>query len=218
MNRVDVGGEPARRLRLTDRDQALGMQAPERIDAAAVVEQRHAGLREHLVCGRLRGLRLGHVEAGISRLQGNVVAQEVHGHLLRRHRDVGVSLRQHDREQRQEVDVDVVARAGIHPLDDDGAIEAMRVDRTAHDHPALVGALRGGSGEEELLLADAERRQVDRRRVEDHARRSGLHRRRRDRRRIGVRGPPGAIMAIRLATRPPKTSARDLASRTKPVM
>ncbi len=156
VDRVVVGAQPARRLRMAGRQHAASAQRPERVRAARA-PQRLAGLREDVVGQRVVGDRpaVGQVEravaTGVPRPQPG---RRVHAGALRRHAHPGVARAHEVLVRLQPVDFLVVLVRDVEPLDDHRAVEVALSGRPAHDHPRpervpgardgrRVGAVRG---------------------------------------------------------------------------
>src|SRR6266851_5658041 len=91
LDRVDIGGETARRLRFADADDQLRLQPAERIDAGRV-PHRLARLREDVIRERVAGdgAAGGRIKTGIARRVERL--ERVDADLLRRDADPGIAV------------------------------------------------------------------------------------------------------------------------------
>ena len=186
MDRVDVGDEPARRLRLTDAEHPLRVQAAE--DLLGVGADRPGGLGEDVVRVAVAGMRqrsVARLVAARRRRRSRRTVRQfqcVETGCLRGDADPRVPLADQLVVHVHPVGARVDTTRHVEPLDDDRAVELPLVDRPIdddarlvrgrrrrRDRPLPVARERGGRRvrvrgalEEELGLGVADRAEVER--------------------------------------------------------
>jgi len=180
MHGVDVRREPRRGLRMAGREQALGLQAAEDVDR---VRRAHGSCRRGEDVVRQRVVRhraaVGDVERAVARRVPHF--QRLDADPLRRDADPRVAGSDEMVVRLEPVDVEIVTRRHVVPLEDDRPVESRGILRTADDDARFVrmaaveDAAVGVGGrlvavrrslDEELLLDVALAREVANRRIE----------------------------------------------------